>query len=34
MKFLRFRNKADSLNYDSKIKSGFLDEDGKVVAIA
>ena len=33
MKFLRFKNKADSLNYDSKIKSGFLDDDGKVVEL-
>ena len=33
MKFLRFKNKADSLNYDSKFKSGFLDDDGKVVEL-
>lgn len=32
MKFLRFKNKADSLNYDSRIKSGFLDDD-KVVEL-
>ena len=33
MKFLRFKNKADSLNYDLKIKSGFLDDDGKVIEL-
>ena len=33
MKFLRFKNKEDSLNYDSKVKSGFLDEDGKVIEL-
>ena len=32
MKFLRFKNKADSLNNDSRIKSGFLDGE-KVVEI-
>ena len=33
MKFLRFKNKANSLNYDSKNKSGFLDDDGKVIEL-
>ena len=33
MKFLRFKNKVDSLNEDLEIKSGFLDEDGKVVEL-
>ena len=33
MKFLRFKNKRDSLNEDSRIKSGFLDEDGKVIEL-
>lgn len=33
MKFLRFKNKADSLNHDLKIKSGFLDDDGKVIEL-
>ena len=33
MKFLRFKNKRDSLNYDLKIKSGFLDDDGKVIEL-
>ena len=33
MKFLRFKNKTDSLNYDSKIKSGFLDDDEKVIEL-
>ena len=33
MKFLRFKNKEDSLNYDLKIKSGFLDDDGKVIEL-
>lgn len=33
MKFLRFRNKADSLNEDSRTKSGFLDDDGKVIEL-
>ena len=33
MTFLRFKNKVDSLNEDLEIKSGFLDEDGKVVEL-
>ena len=33
MKFLRFKNKAESLNEDSKIKSGFLDDDEKVIEL-
>lgn len=33
MKFLRFKNKADSLNDDLSLKSGFLDEDGKVIEL-
>lgn len=33
MKFLRFKNRTDSLNYDLKIKSGFLDDDGKVIEL-
>ena len=32
MKFLRFKNRKDSLNYDLKIKSGFLDEE-KIVEV-
>lgn len=33
MKFLRFKNKANSLNEDTRIKSGFLDDDGKVIEL-
>ncbi len=33
MKFLRFKNKADSLNEDREIKSGFLDDEGKVIEL-
>ena len=33
MKFLRFKNKADSINDDLSLKSGFLDEDGKVIEL-
>ena len=33
MKFLRFKNKADSLNEDKEIKSGFLDDEGKVIEL-
>ena len=33
MKFLRFKNKADSLNNDLKTKSGFLDDEGKVIEL-
>ena len=33
MKFLRFRKKIDDLNQDDSIKSGFIDEDGKVVEL-
>lgn len=33
MKFLRFKNKPDSLNNDFKIKSGFLDDEGKVIEL-
>ena len=33
MKFLRFKNKADSLNDNLSLKSGFLDEDGKVIEL-
>ncbi|MBO7443603.1 MAG: fumarylacetoacetate hydrolase family protein, partial [Methanobrevibacter sp.] len=33
MKFLRFRNKADSLNDDGQIKSGFLDDDNKIIEL-
>ena len=33
MKFLRFKNKRDSLNEGREIKSGFLDEENKVVEL-
>ena len=33
MKFLKFKNKRESLNEGREIKSGFLDEDGKVVEL-
>ena len=33
MKFLRFKNKADSLNDDESIKSAFLDDEGKVIEL-
>ena len=33
MKFLRFKNKADSLNNDLKTKSGFIDDEGKVIEL-
>ncbi len=33
MKFLRFKNKADSLNNDLKTKSGFLDDEDKVIEL-
>ncbi|MBE6511536.1 MAG: fumarylacetoacetate hydrolase family protein [Methanobrevibacter olleyae] len=33
MKFLRFKNKADSLNEDREIKSAFLDDEGKVIEL-
>ena len=33
MKFLRFKNKADSLNDDGQIKSGFLDDDNKIIEL-
>ena len=33
MKFLRFKNKADSLNNDFKVKAGFLDDDNKVIEL-
>ncbi|MBQ2961604.1 fumarylacetoacetate hydrolase family protein [Methanobrevibacter sp.] len=33
MKFLRFKNKVDSLNEDKSIKSGFLDDENKVVEL-
>ena len=33
MKFLRFKNKVDSLNNDLKTKSGFLDDEGKVIEL-
>lgn len=33
MKFLRFKKKADSLNNDLKTKSGFLDDEGKVIEL-
>ena len=33
MKFLRFKNKADSLNNDLKTKSAFLDDEGKVIEL-
>ena len=33
MKFLRFKNKADSLDNDLSIKSGFLDDEDKVVEL-
>ena len=33
MKFLRFKNKADSLNQDISIKTGFLDDENKVVEL-
>ena len=33
MKFLRFKNNPNSLNNDSRIKSGFLDDENKVVEL-
>ena len=33
MKFLRFKNKRDSLNEGREIKSGFLDDDNKVIEL-
>ena len=33
MKFLRFKNKADSLNDDGLIKSAFIDDEGKVIEL-
>ena len=33
MKFLRFKNKPDSLNQDTSIKAGFLDDENKVVEL-
>lgn len=33
MKFLRFKNKRDSLNDDTSLKAGFLDEENKVVEL-
>lgn len=33
MKFLRFKNRANSLNNNQKIKTGYLDEDNKVVEL-
>ena len=33
MKFLRFKNKTDSLNDDESIKSGFLDDESKVIEL-
>jgi 2-keto-4-pentenoate hydratase/2-oxohepta-3-ene-1,7-dioic acid hydratase in catechol pathway len=33
MKFLKFKNKADNLNDDLSLKSGFLDEDCKVIEL-
>ena len=33
MKFLRFKNKADSLNDDLSIRAGFIDDDGKLIEL-
>ena len=33
MKFLRFKNKADSLNDDGRIKTGFIDDENKVIEV-
>lgn len=33
MKFLRFKNKPNSLNNDPNIKSGFLDDNNKVIEL-
>ena len=33
MKFLRFKNNKDSINNDYKLKTGFLDDEGKVIEL-
>ena len=33
MKFLRFKNSKDSINNDYKLKTGFLDDEGKVIEL-
>lgn len=33
MKFLRFKKKIDDINKDDSLKSGFIDDDGKVIEL-
>ena len=33
MKFLRFKKKIDDINQDDSLKSGFIDDDGKVIEL-